>query len=356
MKIISGNSYNIYLSNNFIEFNNIMADYTKAQDKIFVVTDDKVAAIYSTLLKELRDKYNLKVFIIKNGEENKNYNAISDIYKFLIENNADRESFLIALGGGVIGDLAGFAAATFMRGIKYINIPTTLISQVDSSVGGKVGYNFLNLKNSIGCFYNPIFVYIASDFLSTLSKEEILNGMGEVIKYGLINDGDLFKFIENNTELILNLEKDTMIHIIYTCLHIKTKVVKSDFEDKNIRNILNFGHTVGHGLEITSQYEVNHGTAVALGMLTAIKLSEKILGLSDTVYLRLINLYRKIGIKDKHKVDNYNSFLYAIKHDKKNSNNLNFVLLRDIGECKVKINVTEEELKWALKNSIYKEN
>lgn len=356
MELVSGNSYNIYLSNSFEEFDLVMKDYVSANEKVFVVTDDKVAAIYESLLKELKSKYNCQVLVMNNGEENKNYGTISHIYEFLIEGNADRESFIIALGGGVVGDLAGFAAATYMRGIKFINIPTTLISQVDSSVGGKVGYNFFNLKNSIGCFYKPTFVYIATDFLTTLNKDELLNGMGEVIKYGLIKDVDLFQYIENNIDGVLKLDNITMMHIINTCLNIKTKVVESDFEDKNIRNILNFGHTVGHGLEITSEYKVNHGTAVALGMLTAIKLSEKILGLPKTVYSRVLNLYSKFGIKDKHKVDNYSSFLYAIKHDKKNLNNVNFVLLRNIGQCEIKIVVSEDELKWALNSSICKEN
>ncbi|MFL0246728.1 3-dehydroquinate synthase [Candidatus Clostridium stratigraminis] len=356
MQLVSGNSYNICLSNSFEEFGLVVKEYVSTKDKIFVVTDDKIAAIYVTLLKDLKSRYNCQVIVIKNGEGNKNYDTISHIYEFLIEGNADRQSFIMALGGGVVGDLAGFAAATFMRGIRFINIPTSLISQVDSSVGGKVGYNFLNLKNSIGCFYEPAFVYIATDFLTTLNKEEILNGMGEVIKYGLIKDVELFQYIENNIDRVLKLDNRTMMHIIYTCLNIKTKVVKEDFEDKNKRNILNFGHTVGHGLEITSEYEVNHGTAVSLGMLPAIKLSEKILGLPKTVYTRVLNLYSKFGISDRYKVDNYSSFLYAIKHDKKNFNNLNFVLLRNIGQSEIKINVSEDELKWALDSSICKEN
>lgn len=356
MLIKNENLYDIYLSKNLLELNSIMKGYVTTDDKSFIVTDDKVAFLYAPFISEFKEKYNSTVYTIKNGEDNKNYNTISEIYKFLIEGNADRNSIIIAFGGGVVGDLTGFVAATFMRGIRYINIPTTLISQVDSSVGGKVGYNYLNLKNSIGCFYSPILVYIASNFLSSLDKDQILNGMGEVIKYGLVKDKDLFEYIENNVENILTLEKEAMIHIIFTCLNIKNKVVSSDYGDKNIRNILNFGHTVGHGLETISNYELYHGSAVSLGMLTAIKLSEKKLGLSNTVYTRLENIYKKFGINYKYKVDNYNSFLYAIKHDKKNSDKLNFVLLKDIGQSEIKINVSKEELLWALENSICKES
>lgn len=343
---------NIYVSNDLMQFHNIFNNYITNESKIFIVTDDIVASLYNAIISELKDKYKSHIFIINNGEENKNYNTISEIYKFLIDNNADRNSFILSIGGGVVGDLAGFVAATFMRGIRFINIPTTLIAQVDSSVGGKVGYNFSNLKNSIGCFYNPVFVYVATDFLITLNKDQILNGMGEVIKYGLIKDNNLFEFLEKNVESILSLKNETLLHLIYTCLDIKTKVVRDDFTDKGIRNILNFGHTVGHGLESSSGYKLYHGEAVALGMLVAIKLSEKILGIPENVYNRTINIYNKLGIPSRYKVDNYNSFLYAIKHDKKNSNYIKFVLLRDIGQCEIKINVSEEDLFWALENSI----
>jgi 3-dehydroquinate synthase len=347
--------YNIYVSNNFNNFYNIFEAYITKENKIFIVTDDKVASLYTSLISDLKDKYCCHEFIINNGEENKNYNTISEIFKFLIDSNADRNSLIISIGGGVVGDIVGFVAATFMRGIKYINIPTTLISQVDSSVGGKVGYNFLNLKNSIGCFYDPVFVYAATDFLHTLNKDQILNGMGEVIKYGLIENNNLFEFIENNVENIFNLKNEVVLHIVYSCLDIKTKVVRDDYNDKNTRNILNFGHTVGHGLETSSEYKLYHGFAVALGMLVAIKLSEKVLGLPKSVYTRLENIYNKLGIPCKYKVDIYNSFLYAIEHDKKNSNNINFVLLKDVGHCEIKVNINKEDLIWALENSICKE-
>lgn len=347
--------YNIYVSNDLTQFHSIFQSYIVDKDKIFIVTDDKVASLYNSFILELKNKYKSHVFMMNNGEENKNYNTVSEIYKFLLDNNADRNSFIISIGGGVVQDIAGFASATFMRGIKYINIPTTLISQVDSSVGGKVGYNFSNLKNAIGCFYDPVFVYVATDFLATLSKNQLLNGMGEVIKYGLIKDNNLFEFIEKNVENILSLNNDAILHIVYTCLDIKTKIVKDDYNDKSIRNILNFGHTAGHGLESSSEYKLFHGIAVALGMLVSIRLSEKILGLPKSVYTRLENIYKKLGITSKYKVDNYNSFLYAIKHDKKNSNSINFVLLKDIGQCEIKIKVNEEDLLWALENSIIKE-
>jgi 3-dehydroquinate synthase len=349
----SRSEYKVFLESSFKGLNGSITQYCmNSSQKFFVVADSTVAELYKEVFCSLKQDLDAKIFILPEGEDNKNIQTISRLYDFLIENEADRSSTLIAVGGGVTGDLTGFAAATFMRGIKFINIPTTLTAQVDSCIGGKTGYNYGGVKNMVGAFYNPEFVYLSTHFLKTLSKKQLLDGMGEIIKYALIWDKRLLEFIEEHYEEILELDRDKILFIIKECLSIKADVIAKDYNDKELRNILNFGHTVGHGIEIDSSYSVPHGIAVALGMLTALKLSEEELGLSSDVYAQVEDLYKKIGIPNKYKVDNHSAFLYAIRHDKKNLKDINFVLLKDIGSCIIKIPVAEERILKAIKNSI----
>ncbi|MCM0650403.1 3-dehydroquinate synthase [Clostridium swellfunianum] len=345
--------YKVYIDNSFEEFKTYIYEcYGRYSKKIFIVTDDRVASFHKNIIDYFRKDLTAKVFTIKNGEESKNYDTISDVYKFLTDNGADRDSLLIAFGGGVVGDLTGFAAATYMRGIGFINIPTTLMSQVDSSIGGKVGYNHNGIKNIIGAFYNPEAVYISTHFLKTLEKQELLDGLGEILKYGLIRNEALLDFIESNYSSILSLEEDSLIYVVKECLSIKAETIAEDYKDIGFRNILNFGHTIGHGIEIDSNYTITHGISVALGMLAALKLSEEKLQLPPQIYSRIENLYIKLGIPIRYKVDNFASFLYAIKHDKKNSDGIRFVLLEDIGLCRIKVVVSEKDILSALQRSI----
>jgi 3-dehydroquinate synthase len=347
--------YKVYIDTSFEGFKNIISKkHEEFIIKLFVVTDSKVAELHKDILNYFQLNLNAKIFIFTEGEENKSFQTISSLYEFLIKNEADRSSILIAIGGGVVGDLTGFAASTFMRGIKFINIPTTLTAQVDSSIGGKVGYNYNKIKNIIGAFYNPEFVYISTHFLETLSKVQLHDGLGEIIKYGLIKDAALLRYIESNYNNILELEEDEILYIIKQCLNIKSDVITKDYKDNGLRNILNFGHTIGHGIEFDSNYTVPHGIAVALGMLTALKLSEVKFKLSPNIYTQVEDLYKKLGIEISYKVDNYPSFLYAIRHDKKNVNDINFVLLEDVGACQIKVPVTEDEILWAIQHSIGK--
>ena len=336
---------------NAFEENNI-----KRSDKLFLITDSKVYSLYKHFIDYLRGQYCCEVYFFQEGEENKNINTIEGIYDFLIENRATRDSILIALGGGVVGDMVGYAAATFMRGMRYINIPTTLISQVDSSIGGKVGYNYKGLKNIIGSFYNPIFVYVNVEFLKSLEDKDYKSGLGEVIKYGLIKENNILNFFEENYDEVLKMNYNILLEIVYQCLHCKAEVISEDFKDLGVRNILNFGHTIGHGLEVSSNYKLPHGEAVALGILAAIKISEAKLNLSKEIYIRLVNIYEKLGLISKYKIDNYDIFLYAINRDKKNDHKIRFVLLESLGKCKIKVAVTDEEIISAIKNSISRED
>ncbi|WP_027624710.1 3-dehydroquinate synthase [Clostridium lundense] len=349
------NGYRVYIDSTTDRLYQALSENkVKHTDNIFLVTDDKVYSLYKNGIKKFKEDFNMKVCYFKNGESNKNINTVQEIYTFLIENNANRDSIIIALGGGVVGDIAGFAAATYMRGIKYINIPTTLLSQVDSSIGGKVGYNENSIKNIIGSFYNPYFVYVSTNFIKTLDEKYFVDGLGEIVKYALIKDKALFNYLSENYKGILERENDKILHIARNCLKIKKDIVEQDFEDTGLRNLLNFGHTVGHGIEMISGKELTHGQCVALGILVSLKLSESILNLDKQVYEKTIELYKKLGLPVKYKVDNYNLFMYAINHDKKNNDKIRFVLLQDIGEGKIKIEVSKEQIFEAIRQSISK--
>ena len=348
------NNYKVYINNTMDKLSQVLIENKiKNNDKLFLITDSKISNIHKVQIKNFKSKYNCMVYEIPEGEENKNYNTVEGIYKFLLENNAGRDSVLIAFGGGVVGDLVGFSASTFMRGIRFINIPTTLISQVDSCVGGKVGYNFNSVKNVIGGFYNPIFVYISVDFLKTLDKKQYIDGLAEVIKYGVIQQNTIIRFIRENYKYILEIDNEKLIYIVNECLLIKSNIIEKDFNDVDYRNTLNFGHSIGHAIEAVSEYKVGHGSAVALGMLVAIKLSIKLFKVNSSLYDEMEDLFLKVGLPTRYKVDNYDLFLYSIRHDKKNSDNMiNMVLLQDLGICKTKVQVTSEDIIKAFEASI----
>jgi 3-dehydroquinate synthase len=346
-------NYRVYIDSNMDKFHALLEENKiKINDKVFLVTDDIVYNLYEDVINAIRTQTKCAVYYFIHGEVNKNINTIQSIYNFLLENGANRNSTLIAIGGGVVGDLVGFVASTYMRGIKFINVPTTLLAQVDSCVGGKVGYNYNGIKNVIGNFYNPIFVYASTRFLKTLKNQQFRDGLGEVVKYGVIKDKTLLQYVNDNHKYILERENDKLFYIVKECLRIKAEVIEEDFKDTEFRNILNFGHTIGHGIEVASEFKISHGEAVGLGVLVAIKLSEIKLLLSKDIYKTVENLLSKLELPVKYKVDNYSSFMYAINHDKKNNDKIRFVLLEEIQKCKIKVEITEEEIFTALKESI----
>lgn len=348
------NNYKVFIDDTMDKIDLALREHEiKTEDRLFLITDNKIRNIYKLEIKNLISKYNCIVYEIPEGEENKNYNTVECIYKFLLENHARRESVLIAFGGGVVGDLTGFVASTFMRGIRFINIPTTLVSQVDSCIGGKVGYNFNSVKNIIGGFYNPTFVFVAVNFLKTLDEKQYVDGLGEVIKYGLIQKNTLFNFITENYKNISEMDNEKLTYIVKECLLIKSNIIEKDFEDRDYRNTLNFGHSIGHAIEAVSEYKVGHGASVALGMLVAIKLSIKLFKLNSELYDEMEDLFFKIGLPTRYKVDNYDLFLYSISHDKKNSDNMiNMVLLQELGICKTKVQVTIDDILEAFEATI----
>ena len=323
----------------------------KAPQRILIVTDTNVEPLYAAAVKKELEKTGAEVgiYAIPAGEENKNMGEILKICSACIEDKLDRKSMIAALGGGVVGDMAGFAAAIYMRGIEFIQIPTTLLSQSDSSVGGKTGIDFADSKNILGAFHQPKLVYINVNTLKTLPEEQFVSGMGEVIKHGIIKDSKFFDYIKNNSEKIKTLDTETFIQMSKTNCSIKADVVMQDEKENGLRAILNFGHTVGHAVESAFDFKLTHGECVGLGMLSASHIASE-RGLIDRETLNsIVDVLNEYGFRTKIKLPEYESIIGFMQKDKKKlSGKLKFVLPVKIGEVTQVTDVTDNEIYNAL--------
>lgn len=300
--------------------------------------NSKVVITNNTIWNIWKDYFekNIKNFFlyqIEDGEKYKNYKTISKIYEFLVSINATRKTALIGFGGGVVGDITGFVASTYHRGVPLIHIPTTVLAQVDSAIGGKTGYNLREGKNLIGTFYQPSLIISDSLFLDTLPEKEFRSGLAEVIKAGCIMDDKLFHLIENNQKEIKRRDKDILNTIIKMSQLVKINVVQEDEEEKGIRAILNFGHTLGHSIEKLKRWRIPHGYAVAIGMGFASYLSYSTGYLCKEEFLRVIKLLRNMEFEVFTKLD-FSSLGNTLIKDKKRKDDLvEWVLLRKIGQA-----------------------
>ncbi|HDM77010.1 MAG TPA: 3-dehydroquinate synthase [Deltaproteobacteria bacterium] len=267
-------------------------------NSVFVITDRNVEKLWAgKIIALLEKRFPYRGLIsVEPGEEQKNLLTIEKLARKLVSMKADRASTIIAVGGGVIGDIAGFLASIFLRGVSFINIPTTLLAQVDSSVGGKTGVDLPEGKNLVGTFYQPVLVFADVDFLSTLPHEEFLNGMSEVIKYGIIMDTEFFTFLESNVEKILEKEPDILIKIVSQSCKLKREIVEKDEKEAGLRRILNFGHTIGHSIEAASNYRIKHGWAVSMGMVAASYLALEYGMTEPEEVKRIENLIDRFGL------------------------------------------------------------
>ena len=262
------------------------------------------------------------------GEENKNLNTVQDLYEFLIENHFDRKDMLAALGGGVVGDLTGFTAATYLRGISFIQIPTSLLAQVDSSIGGKTGVDLPEGKNLVGAFYQPRLVLIDPNVLASLPDSTFADGMAEVVKYGYISNREILTMVSQPNY------KSNIENIIYECVKIKRDVVVIDEHDTGLRMILNFGHTIGHAAEKLGNYtDLTHGQAVAIGMVAAMRLSA-LLGNEDLT-APLIDILKHIGLPTELNYDRESIFHALLSDKKKIGATVNFILVREAGRAEI---------------------
>ncbi|MBQ1310425.1 MAG: 3-dehydroquinate synthase [Blautia sp.] len=311
-----------------------------------LVTDSNVSPLYAEEVAAALRKISghVSVFTLPAGEENKNLSAVADIYRHLIENGMDRKGILAALGGGVTGDITGFAAATYLRGIDFIQIPTTLLAQVDSSVGGKTGVDMDNYKNMVGAFHQPLLVYMNLSTLRTLPEEEFACGMGEVLKTGLICDGDFFRRTAADKEKICT-ELQPLAQMVRRCCEIKAGVVMRDPKETGERARLNLGHTIGHAVEKLKNFSLKHGQCVGLGLIGAARISYE-RGLLTAEEMNEIRAgIVRYGLPDTVSGLAPEDVLAATKKDKKMDNGrVRFILMRGIGDSVIDHSVTDEEL------------
>ncbi len=314
------------------------------------VTDSNVYALYGKLIKEiLTEPGNL--FSFKAGEESKNYKTLHSIYDFLIDKKADRYTYLLAFGGGVVGDVGAYAASTYMRGIPLIHIPTSLLAMTDSSIGGKTAINYGGFKNIVGCFYQPELVLCDIRFLNTLNRREFNSALAEVVKYGIIRDESLFSFMETNKEKIKNRDEDTLIELVLKSIQNKVDIVEEDEKEKGNRALLNFGHTLAHAIESATEYKKYlHGEAVSIGEVFAANLSFK-LGLTQKDTLnRIIDILSffelPVSLKDNIEAD----LLYQIieKDKKDRSGRLRVILTKGIGSSIISEDLNKAQITGAI--------
>lgn len=321
-------------------------------DNFILVTDRNVYNLYKDDIDNLINERE-NIYIMNSGEVNKNMDELSNIYKILINNNIDRKGNILCLGGGVVGDLAGFAAATYKRGINYIQIPTTLLSQVDSSVGGKTGIDFMGYKNILGSFHFPSIVLVETSFIHTLPEREITCGLGEIIKYGLTSDYDFLKYIEKNIRKIYSRDMRIFPNIIKKAIEIKLSIVQEDKLDLGIRQILNFGHTIGHGIESLFKYEkYNHGEAIILGMIYESNIAYQKDLINKDYYEEIILILKPLVEQIALDKDEIKILLNYMKNDKKNKDGkISFVLPIGKGKVDIFYDIDEETIKNAILNS-----
>ena len=343
-------SYDIVFTDSFDNLGD-EAEKINIPQKLLIVTDTNVKPLYADSVKEELEKIGAEVgvYAIPAGEENKNMGEILKICSACIENKLDRKSMIVALGGGVVGDMAGFAASIYMRGIDFIQIPTTLLSQSDSSVGGKTGIDFADSKNILGAFHQPKLVYINVNTLKTLPEEQFVSGMGEVIKHGIIKDSEFFDYIKNNSGKIKTLDADTFIQMSKTNCTIKADVVVQDEKENGLRAILNFGHTIGHAVESAFDFKLTHGECVGLGMIAVSNIAVERGIIEKSVLNDIENVLLEYGFRTKIKLPQYESIMSFMQKDKKKqSGKLKFVLPVKIGDVVQVNDVTDNEIYNAL--------
>ena len=350
--------YDIYITKGFSELSEQLSKISITEKKIAIITDSQVGPSYAEAVANALTPVATEIvtFSFKAGEASKNLDTINEIYDFLLENNFTRSDLLIALGGGVVGDMTGFVAATYMRGIDFIQVPTTLLSQVDSSVGGKTGVDYKQYKNIIGAFNMPRLVFINTETLNTLDARQYYAGMAEVMKYGLIRRSAFYIWILENMYEIHDKDAAALEYMIGQCCQIKKEYVDKDPFDKGDRAILNFGHTIGHAIEKAMDFKLLHGECVALGSVAAAYISWKKGYLQMEDYYEIRDMFVPFNLPISLDNIDADEIMSNIKYDKKHSGaTLNFIALKKVGKAFIDTTVTADEMKAALDEIIFTE-
>jgi len=361
VRVEGGRGYDILIGYNVLSKIGSEIKPLNVGERVFLITSPKIGKFYLASLENALKQagYNeISVNYVADGEKNKSYTSYKRLLTQLLSFSEDSEKkvFVINLGGGVVGDLGGFVAATFKRGISYIQVPSTLLAFVDCGIGGKVGIDFEGAKNIVGSFHQPKLVFADLSLLGTLSKRELRSGLAEVVKYGVIHSVELFEFVENNVDKIFSLDHKVVERIVMESYSIKAAIVFQDeFDTKGIRARLNFGHTIGHAVESASKYSYRHGEAVSIGMVCANDIAVK-LGLMDKgVAARIENLLIKIGLPIKIKNCVLTEIMNYFWRDKKFVNGKNrFILGTNLGETKIVEDVSVKVIEEVIKNRFAK--
>ena len=350
---LGDNSYPIFIGENILENLGEMLKLYNFSRQVVVITDSNVSKHHEEALsKSLNTSLkSFELITIPAGERSKSFRTIENIVTKMLELGCDRQTAMLAFGGGVVGDITGFVASIYKRGVAYLQIPTTLLAQVDSSVGGKTGVNHPLGKNMVGTFYQPKMVWTDLMLLRTLPKNEIVCGLGEIIKYGIIKDSELFEQVAGNLEKILALDLELLQEIVMTCCRIKAEIVAEDEKEAGLRMNLNFGHTIGHALEAEMGYKkISHGEAVLLGMLAESRMALSLKMLNKEDFLRIEGLIAKFNLSDELKNIDLERLLEFISSDKKAaSGKIRFVLPRKIGEVEIVKYIESSLIKSAMK-------
>jgi len=330
------NSYEVYVGSGLLTRTGRWLKENGFSGKLVIITDPTVNRLYGDTLNKclIKEGFNVTTLLVPEGEEQKSLETAGRLYHELTNCYAERTTPVLALGGGVIGDLAGFVAATYLRGVPLIQIPTTLLAQVDSSIGGKVAVDHGQMKNKIGVFYQPRLVIADTDTLRTLPAKELANGLAEVIKSAAIRDSNFFAFLEKNIDGIKSLDEKALEEIVFQSVKIKAEIVEKDERDSGLRGILNYGHTIGHAIESASDFKVGHGSAIAIGMVAAARISNQMGILDEDGLVRLRNMIEKADLPTEMPNLKLEEIIQAMKHDKKVlKDKVRFVLLKSIGDA-----------------------
>ena len=347
--------YDIVIEKDFSQLGTAFSRLNVTGRKICIVTDSNVGPLYAKAVQEVLETTGNQIFVytFAAGEESKNLNTVQDLYEFLIENHFDRKDMLAALGGGVVGDLTGFTAATYLRGISFIQIPTSLLAQVDSSIGGKTGVDFRAYKNMVGAFHQPKLVYMNMSTLLSLDTRLFNSGFGEIIKHGLIKDAAYYRWLQNNAAKIQSKDYDALEQMIAGSCNIKREVVELDPTEQGDRALLNFGHTLGHAIEKLMNFQLYHGECVVLGMIAALNISVTRGHITPAEYDDAIQMFKDYAFPTNVTGISIDDVIRVSKSDKKmEANQIKFILLKQIGNAYIDRTVTDDEMKRSLTDII----
>lgn len=351
--------YDIVFAESFAELTEELSKLNISEKKVCVVTDSHVKGLYGDEVMSLlagKCKKNV-IYSFPAGEENKTLDTVREAYRFLIEEKFDRKDLLIALGGGVVGDVTGFIAATYLRGVDFVQIPTTLLAQADSSIGGKTGVDFDGFKNMVGAFYMPKLVYMNIATLKTLDDRQFYNGFAEVMKHGLIKDGAFYEWLLDKMYEICDRDTDTLLNMVQKSCMVKKLVVEKDPTEKGDRALLNFGHTIGHAIEKAKNFTLSHGECVALGSVTAAFISWKHEWLSMEEYYEIRDMFVPFNLPISVEGIDPEEILALTKSDKKvEGSKIKFILLKKVGKAVIDLNVTDDDILNAVKEILYIED